>query len=187
MGVKLFLEHNRAIAAFWGFAEATLFFIVPDVWLSFVALKKGFRSALWAVCCAVLGAIAGGALIYTASIWNLEATVSAIDAVPAISPGVISEVRSSLQQEPLWAMIEGSLTGVPYKIFASQAAVNGIELTIFALATIPARAFRFIIVVALTVLVARLLLAKASDRRKTGILAGCWVVFYGFYFTLMPN
>lgn len=187
MGLNDLLKRERIIAAIWGFAEATLFFIVPDVWLSFIALKRGFRGALWAVCFAVFGAIAGGALIYAASIWNLEATVSAIDAVPAISPSMISEVRSSLQQEPLRAMIEGSLTGVPYKIFASQAAVNDIELTNFALATIPARAFRFIVVAALTVLIARLLLAKASDRLKTGILAGCWVAFYGFYFTLMPS
>ncbi|NNE24116.1 MAG: hypothetical protein HKN11_16055 [Rhizobiales bacterium] len=187
MGVKLSLGHSRAIAAIWGFAEATLFFIVPDVWLSFVALQKGLRDALWAVCFAVAGAIAGGAFIYAASIWNYEATISAIDAVPAISPGMISQVRSSLQQEPLWAMMVGSLTGVPYKVFASQAAANGIELTNFALATIPARAFRFVVVVALIVIIARLLLTKTSNRIRTGILASCWAVFYGFYFTLMPN
>lgn len=96
MGLNDLLKREHMIAAIWGFAEATLFFIVPDVWLSFVALKKGFRGALWAVCFTVVGAIAGGALIYAASIWNLGATISAIDAVPAISPGMISEVRSSL-------------------------------------------------------------------------------------------
>ena len=187
MGVNGLLKHNRLIAALWGFAEATMFFIVPDVWLSFVALHKGFRGALWAVSFAVTGAIVGGALVYTASVWDQAATTTAIDAVPAISAGMISDVRSSLQQDALWAMLQGSLTGVPYKVFASQAAVNGIELPHFALATIPARAFRFIAVTALTVMIARLLLARASARTKTGILASCWVLFYGFYFSVMPN
>ena len=39
-------------AAVWGFAEATLFFIVPDVLLSWIALhapRKALVACLWAV------------------------------------------------------------------------------------------------------------------------------------------
>src|SRR6478672_2734595 len=40
------------IALAWGFAEASLFFIVPDVWIGLLALfhwRAGLRAAGWAV------------------------------------------------------------------------------------------------------------------------------------------
>ena len=45
MGMRL-----KYLLAIWGLAEATVFFIVPDVILSFVALKEGKRATklcLW--------------------------------------------------------------------------------------------------------------------------------------------
>ena len=43
-------------AGLWGLAEATLFFIVPDVWLN-LAGRRRLEAGL-------LGALIGGALIY---------------------------------------------------------------------------------------------------------------------------
>ena len=47
----------RVAVAVWGFAEATLFFIVPDVLLSYVALKN-LRAALLTCFIATGGALA---------------------------------------------------------------------------------------------------------------------------------
>jgi membrane protein YqaA with SNARE-associated domain len=56
MGINL-------VALIWGFAEASLFFIVPDVWLSFAGrekLSKGIRACVFALA----GALIGGAVMY---------------------------------------------------------------------------------------------------------------------------
>lgn len=46
----------NAVAFFWRFAEATLFLIVPDVWLSGIALCN-FAKALRASAFALAGAV----------------------------------------------------------------------------------------------------------------------------------
>src|SRR5699024_4595805 len=53
----------HAWAAAWGLAEGTFFFIVPDVWLSWVALQKP-RTARKAALSALAGAMAGGAFVH---------------------------------------------------------------------------------------------------------------------------
>jgi len=47
----------------WGFAEATLFFIVPDVLLTLVALFS-FRRSARLLACILLGALTGGAIMF---------------------------------------------------------------------------------------------------------------------------
>jgi len=46
-----------AVAALWGFAEATLFFIVRDVLLTGIAVRRGCRTALRATAWAIVGAV----------------------------------------------------------------------------------------------------------------------------------
>ena len=48
------------LAFFWGFAEGTLFFVVPDVVISLVAIVRP-RSAWRHVVAAIAGALLGGA------------------------------------------------------------------------------------------------------------------------------
>ena len=53
----------NAIALIWGFAEATLFFIVPDVWLTLAGRDKLHRGLI--VCLySLAGALTGGTLMY---------------------------------------------------------------------------------------------------------------------------
>jgi hypothetical protein len=44
------------VAALWGVAEATLFVVVADVWIGFVALEHGWRAGAKAALAAALGA-----------------------------------------------------------------------------------------------------------------------------------
>jgi len=55
-----------AAAAAWGLAEATLFFIVPDVLLSWLAAFRP-RVAWPAVLTCLVGALAGGVIMYLAA------------------------------------------------------------------------------------------------------------------------
>ena len=51
------------LALLWGLAEATFFFIVPDVFLSLVAILGGWRT--WRhIVAAIFGALLGGALLF---------------------------------------------------------------------------------------------------------------------------
>src|SRR5258706_1708194 len=47
----------------WGLAESSFFFFVPDVGLTFLALRN-YRAALRATLAALAGALIGGALMY---------------------------------------------------------------------------------------------------------------------------
>src|SRR3546814_21158393 len=53
----------HAVSLLWGFAEATVFFVVPDVWISRRALSS-WRAALRGSGFALAGALVGGVLLY---------------------------------------------------------------------------------------------------------------------------
>jgi membrane protein YqaA with SNARE-associated domain len=176
-----------ATAALWGFAEATLFFIVPDVLLSFIAVRRRRRAAWIATTWTIAGAIAGGALMYCWSAQNAGGAIALLDRLPAISPQMIARVGGDLQQSGPAAMVVGAFSGVPYKVYAVMAPAVPIGLAPFLLASIPIRALRFVAVVLIVDRLNRLLAVRLSLRGRTTLLAAVWLVFYGFYFALMPN
>jgi len=73
------------ITAFiWGFAEATLFFIVPDFLLTLAAIKLGWRKALLLILYCLSGALFGGAVMYGLAVFDVESARSIVDHVPLI-------------------------------------------------------------------------------------------------------
>ena len=176
-----------ATAALWGFAEATLFFIVPDVLLSIIAVRRGRHPAWIATVWTIAGAIAGGALMYCWSARNADGAIALLDRLPAISPQMIVRVGGDLRQSGPAAMIVGAFSGVPYKVYAVMAPAAPIGLAPFLMASIPIRALRFVVVVLIADGVNRLLAARRSLRWRTAVLAAFWFFFYGAYFAVMPN
>jgi hypothetical protein len=88
----------NAIAILWGFAEATLFFIVPDVWLTAIAVwipRKAWMACLFAL----LGALAGGALMYS---WGYMAPSTALTALERI-PGIHQSRLHRLYLLAVWS------------------------------------------------------------------------------------
>lgn len=172
---------RRGAAAFlWGLAEATLFFIVPDLLVSAVALER-LRAALVACAWATAGALAGGVLMYA---WGALAPAeawSALDRVPGIGPAMQEGVRAALAEHGLAALFLGPLTGTPYKLYAVAAGQQGLSLAAFLLVSVPARALRFVLLALLTRAIAQLL----PERRRLPVLAVCWLVFYLGYFVHM--
>ena len=175
----------RVAAFFWGLAEATLFFIVPDVLLTAIALRSP-RGAVLASLVALAGAVAGGLVMFWWAQANPGAAREAVLAVPAISEPLMARAQELLaEQGLLLGMIWGSVSGIPYKIFAVEAAANGTGALAFALASLPARLLRFLLAIGAVVLLSRTVFARLSDRARALVLGVFWVVFYGGYFAAM--
>ena len=176
----------NGVAALWGFAEATLFVIVPDVLLTMMAVSS-LRRALIACLFALLGALAGGALMYQWGARDRETALATLDRLPAIGPDMIREVAAELRTHGLFALFFGPMKGVPYKIYAAQASAHGIGLGSFLLVSIPARLIRFGLLTLVAGMISRKGWITWKPRRKVILLGSGWGVFYTCYFVLMPH
>lgn len=175
------------VALLWGFAEATLFFIVPDVLLTAIAVRRGRQPALRAIVWTIAGAVVGGWLMFNWAAVDHAAAVATLDRLPAISQTMISDVRGALDRLGAGAMALGALSGVPYKIYATMAPAAGLSLPTFLALSIPARAIRFVLVVWIADWLNRRLARRFDLRWRSGVLAAVWLFFYALYFSLMPR
>jgi membrane protein YqaA with SNARE-associated domain len=171
-------------ALLWGFAEATLFFIVPDVLLSLIALESR-RRAWVASGFAVAGALLGGGLMFHWAGLDAEQARQALAVIPAISSEMLSQVRQQLESAGLASLFAGSITGVPYKTYAVEAGALGLPLAGFLLVSIPARALRFLAVTALVGWIARRWMGRMTHGQRVGAALAGWLVFYAWYFSVM--
>lgn len=173
-----------AIAGLWGFAEATVFFIVPDVWISFVAMRRGWKAGLLAACLACIGALIGGGVMYLWGSHDADAARHLLDMIPAISPAMIWMTGYEFEHGGLTSMIAGAFTGVPFKIYAVEAGTIGTGLGAFLGMAVIARLMRFVLAALIAAAAANLLRRIYSERAILSLLAGFWVLFYAWYFTV---
>jgi membrane protein YqaA with SNARE-associated domain len=170
----------------WGFAEAILFFILPDVLLTALALKSG-KKAFQAGFFALSGALIGGTVMYTWGTFDAQTALNVVEKVPAIDQAMIDEVHSDMNNNGLLAMALGPAQGIPYKIYAVTAAQQGIPFLAFLLVSIPARLVRFLLTAALAWTISHYLLSSVSLKTKYIILAGIWLIVYVIYFSVNPS
>lgn len=177
------------IAAFvWGVAEATLFFIVPDVILSYLGLKRGARDTAIASLCAAAGAAVGGIIMFTWSQRDPAGAYAAVLAVPAISAAMGDAAFVAMQTKGWFvATLEGPLSRTPYKVYAVIAPHMSAPLWLFAAASVLARLPRFLIVALGTVAIRHWLKRRFDTRRLVWVWAIAWVVFYIGFFALTPS
>jgi len=180
------MTSNRAplLAAGWGFAEACFFFIVPDVLLSWYAIHNR-RKAFFACLYALAGALLGGALIWWWGHHDIGAARAFLARVPAINTALIDNVGEQLQNSGFTALFVGPIKGIPYKIYAVEAAHLGLGFVGFLLVSIPARLMRFFAVAALFAGVGQLLQLKFSLRTVRLAHLSVWLLFYTWYFWVM--
>jgi membrane protein YqaA with SNARE-associated domain len=168
----------------WGFAEATLFFVVPDVWLGWVALVA--RRAAWAVLAFVLvGALLGGAVTYGVSKATAPSTSAALaDGVPTVDRDAIDRVSREMEQDGPRSVLAGPLRmGTPYKLYARAAGVQDESLVAFLLWSIPGRLERMLPVL-LVALAAGYFFrgwVEANRRPALAIYAAVWLAVYAVY------
>jgi membrane protein YqaA with SNARE-associated domain len=170
-----------AAAAAWGFAEATLFFIVPDVLLTWLA---GFRPQVaWRAVLACLGgALAGGVVMYVAATQAPESMRALLDCVPAVSGELVGRTGAALQADYGPQMLRAGFSGVPYKILAVESAAQGQGLATFLAWSVPARLSRWVFVVLFARGVAKLVRARVA--RADGVLWTLWAVGWGIVYVV---
>lgn len=185
---KLVTDHWPNAAAFlWGLAEATLFFIVPDVVISYVGLTRGVRASALASLAAAFGAAIGGALMFLWSVRDPAAASAAVMSVPAISERMAANAADGMTQNWFEAMLLGPLSSTPFKVYAIIAPHAGATLPLFFLASIAVRLPRFLIVGAAVAFIARALEPRLGRRRLIWVLAIAWIAFYAAFFALVPS
>jgi membrane protein YqaA with SNARE-associated domain len=181
-------KHALDIAAFiWGVAEATLFFFVPDVILSYIGLKRGAKAAARASAIAAIGAGVGGAVMAAWSLSDPETARAAVLAVPAISEAMAARAAGAVAENWFLATLLGPLSSTPFKLSAILAPHAGASVPAFALAGVIARLPRFLAVSIGVSLIGRMLGGRVSPRLQTWTLVAAWVLFYAAFFARMPN
>ena len=175
---------TETAGSLWGFAEATMFFIVPDVLLSAVALTSIRRALLLSVW-VLGGALVGGALLWAFGRADVAHGKELLVLLPAIDAAMIADVGRQLESSGLPALFAGPVTGTPYKIYALQSGGLGIGLVQFLLVSVPARMLRFIIVTLADGGVSKLLERWLNLRCRQLVLAVSWLAFYAWYFFAM--
>lgn len=177
-----------AASALWSFAEATVFFVVPDVMLSAATVRCGFRTGVIAALAAAIAAAAGGLLVYLATASGIVAPFALYDALPSISSDMIARARAGFSGAD-WpiAMLAGSFSGVPYKLYAASAAAAGTPLVAFLLWSIPIRLARFALVVGAAALLRPLFLRVLGPRYALLPVALLWIAFYIVFWLRMPS
>jgi membrane protein YqaA with SNARE-associated domain len=117
---------------------------------------------------------------------STDTMMTYLDWIPAINAAMIAEVARSLQTEGLWAMAFGPAQGIPYKIYATLAGVQGISFFQFVLVSIPARLIRFLLTMVIAWAAGKYLLVRCSARVKYGLWVATWVIVYVIYFANHP-
>ena len=174
------------VAAVWGLAEATLFFFVPDIWLSISGRKK-LRVGLTACHYCLAGALIGGCVLYVWGHYDLSGARSMVEKVPAVSPVMIDRVNEDLAHHGVWSVFLGPITGTPYKVYAAQAAAAGVGLWLFLLISIPARLLRFVLVTVTCHYVMKFTGCSGRDKLSLFLIIVFWIIFYIFYFTAISG
>jgi membrane protein YqaA with SNARE-associated domain len=170
------------IAFIWGLAEATVFFIVPDVALSVIALNGvdiGLIACLYALC----GALVGGTIMFYWGRADVEKVTRVLKMIPAIRPKDIEKVRSDLKKSGIITILFGPILGIPYKIYAAYAHVTT-PIYYFLLITIPARIVRFVLVTFVTPYIVNIFSPDAPFKSQVRVVLIIWTVFYTIYFIL---
>ncbi len=166
-------------------AEAVLFFIIPDVFLTFVAVRSGIKRGLEATAWAVLGAIVGGLIAFGWGSLDVGSANSAMAMLPAVDREMIADVETQVADHGPSALVSGPLGGRPYKLYAAASGAVGASPLALALWTIPGRLWRMALITAVAGW------AASWARRRTRLPAWTpmatwlfsWVLVYVVFWT----
>lgn len=171
----------------WSAAEATLFFIVPDVIISWVAIRKGLRAGVIAAVLAAVGAMIGGAAAYVWGAVEPARSRMIVAGLPAISEDMMTKAEVDMSHDWLAAALKGPLTSTPYKVYAVLAHDAGAGPVGWAAAALPIRLPRFLLVAIAFALIGGLMEGRVSPRHRLGLFTLGWVMFYGWFWLGHPG
>jgi len=171
-------------ACVWGVAEATLFFIVPDVILTYATLRHGWQAGLKLAIFTATAAALAGIGMWMWGRFNPASAEHAMLMVPAVGSDLV--MRTSREMAGFWPLnlVVGAITGAPYKLYAVAAGEHGVNVAAFALVSYAARLLRFAYSVGLTALGLEILRRMGRERWAAHVLTAGWVILYAVYFSL---
>jgi hypothetical protein len=171
------------LGLFWGFAEATLFFIVPDVLLTLIALFS-FRRSARVLACILLGALAGGTLMFLFGAKAPAQAKTGVLKVPFVSATMFDKTQLSFQRDGIWALTKGPGNGIPYKVYAVQASKYS-GLLLFLPVSLLARLERFALFWFISGAIGFIFRKNILRQPKVAVALhlGIWIVGYAFYWS----
>lgn len=169
------------IAFIWGFAEATFFFFIPDIYLTRIALfnpRRAFR------CCFItaFSACIGGALMYCWAFFYPLPAYHFLTYVPAIFPKLILQVNHQLLPKPFYSLFIAPLKGIPYKIYAVAFGTQKITFIKFIVTSYFARLFRFLLITGAGVVIVSFLKNHMTEKAIVYVHLIVWAMVYILYF-----
>ncbi len=173
-----------AISFLWGFLEATCFFLVVDIFISFFVIQN-YKKAVKLSVMAMLGAVLGGALIYLWSASHFDVLTNFYLHLLGIHENLMTKVQDKINQYQQWALFWGGISGQPYKLYALYASQAEVGFVSFIAASIPARLLRFILTITLVKIAIKPLEKRLNIKTLYILLSVFWVVFYAFYYYSM--
>lgn len=177
-------DWSRGTAFSWALAEATFFFIVPEVFLTRLALRDFCRVAA-ASAWAVAGALVGGSGLWLAARHgDAGALLRLFERLPGINAGLVERSGDALGQQGLAALFMGVLRGYPFKLFAVHAGAGNGPFLAFLAASAGARFFRFTAAITVASTAGRAL-GRRSVALRYWAHAAFWLTFYAAYFLAM--
>lgn len=138
--------HGGAALALLAFAESSFFPIPPDVLL--IALCLGNRGKWFKFASLCTAASVAGALVGYGIGWGMWHAVDQFffSYVPGFTEAQFSKVQGLYEEWNFWIVFVAAFTPIPYKVITISAGVFGINVIMFAIASIVGRAARFFIV-----------------------------------------
>jgi 1-acyl-sn-glycerol-3-phosphate acyltransferase len=155
----------------WGFAEALVWPLVPELFVALVALaapKAGPRLALLAAA----GSLAGGLAAYAAGAAGVHPPA------PLTTPRMHAVAAAQVSAEGAAALKHQPFSGIPYKVYAVRAGASRVGVAPFVAWTVAARGGR-ILAVGLLLSLAGVLLRRLLTR-----CYGTYVAWLGGTFAL---
>lgn len=169
----------------WAFLEAIIFFFIPDVALTFYAVRnKSKFKLLVANVVAIIGAVIGGVIVYMISMHHLSFVESVMLKIPAVHQYMIEHVRTSLEEKSVLGLIEAPLFGVPYKLYAMLSYHEGISFLTFIIVSFFARLLRFMLTSYIAYFLSHVVFKHLKASLKIYIWFIVWVIVYLIYFSI---
>jgi membrane protein YqaA with SNARE-associated domain len=169
-------------AAGWGVAEATLFFFVPDVLLTYVVMRFGLRAGLRLSVVAAAAASITGIFMWLWARHDPEAARAVMLMIPAIGPDLLARAHDEVASNWPLHLFTGAMTGVPYKLYAVEAGAAHINPLLFALVSFPARLTRFVLTVLAAELWREILIKMRRLQWRYWGWGAAWTIVYAVYF-----
>ncbi|HET9521580.1 MAG TPA: hypothetical protein VFO73_11075 [Candidatus Limnocylindrales bacterium] len=176
------------VVGVWAMAEASLFFVVPDLWLGLVALFAPRRVG-WALVAIALGAIVGAVVLTALTVANPSGLSDLIGSLPGTAPADLARARDELDSGGLVAFLNGPVQGLPVKVYIHEASQLGLSTPFTLVFTALNRIERiglFGLVMALVGFAARGLMLRFPRTAVAGYLVA-WIIFYVGYWSARPG